>query len=101
MRLRTIFIIIITILLTVVIMQNNESVYFNVLFFTAHTSKLVMMLVVAVIAFIIGYLTGRPKRTKFNNNIGRSYDEHNDTMHEGTTKPNTDTLSDEDREYIS
>jgi uncharacterized integral membrane protein len=101
MRLKTIFIIVITILLTIVIMQNSDPVFFKVLFFTTRVSKLVMMLIVAIVAFIIGYLVGRPKRTILSKDYDHGYDEHDDRTHDGNVKPNTNTLSDEDRDYIS
>jgi uncharacterized protein HemY len=101
MRLKTIFLLVITILLTVVIMQNNDPVYFKVLFFTTRTSKLLMMLIVAIVAFVIGYLIGRPKRTILSKDYDHGYEERDDRTHDGSIKPKTDTLSDEDREYIS
>lgn len=101
MRLKTIFIIVITILLTIVIMQNADPVSFKVLFFETTTSKLLMMAVVAIIGFIIGYLVGRPKRTRFAQEMDHGYDEHDDARSGGSGRPNTNTLSDEDRDYIS
>ncbi|GAB3906527.1 hypothetical protein [Mucilaginibacter boryungensis] len=101
MRLKTIFIIVITILLTIVIMQNNAPVTFKVLFFSFYTSKLMMMLWVALAAFIIGYLVGRPKVKKFSNDYGHGYDERDENTHEGLNQPQKNTLSDEDRDYIS
>jgi len=94
MRLKTIFIIVITILLTIVIMQNNEPVYFKVLFFTTRTSKLLMMAIIAVIGFVIGYLVGRPKRRLISDEYDHGYNEVDPTA-------GTSTLSDEDRDYIS
>ena len=82
----------ITILLTVVIMQNTEPVYFSFLFVTFHVSKLVMLLVVAIVGFIIGVLVGRPGRPKY---IPGQTDEPVDQ------KKASGTLSDEDRDYIS
>lgn len=101
MRLKTIFIIITTILLTIIIMQNSDPVFFKVLFFTTRISKLVMMLIVAVIAFVIGYLVGRPKRTILSKDYDHGYDERDDRTHDGSTNPNASTLSDEDKDYIS
>jgi uncharacterized integral membrane protein len=101
MRLKTIFIIVITILLTIVLMQNSDPVYFKVLFFTIHTSKLMMMLWVAIAGFVIGYLVGRPKIKKYGNEYGHGYDEHDESTHEGLQKNQPNTLSDEDRDYIS
>ena len=101
MRLKTIFLLVATILLTVVIMQNSDAVYFKILFFTTRTSKLMMMLIVAIVAFVIGYLVGRPKRNILSKDYDHGYDERDDRTHEGNIKPDKDTLSDEDREYIS
>lgn len=101
MRIKTIFLIVATILLTVVIMQNNSPVLFKVLFFTTYTSKLMMMVWVALAAFIIGYLVGRPKVKKFGNDYGHGYDERDQSTHEGLPKQSPNTLSDEDRDYIS
>jgi uncharacterized integral membrane protein len=92
MRIKTIFIIIITILLTIIIMQNNQQVKFNFLFSQFYISNLVVMAIVAVIAFIIGIMIGRPRKVKF--------DESHPSMDNPTGTKN-DTLSDEDREYIN
>ncbi|QKJ30544.1 LapA family protein [Mucilaginibacter mali] len=101
MRIKTIFIIVITILLTIVIMQNNNPVNLQVLFFSTRTSALMMMLVAAIAGFIIGYLAGRPKMKKIGNDYDHGYDEGDDNTHEGLNKDKRNTLSDEDREYIS
>jgi uncharacterized integral membrane protein len=92
MRIKTMIIIIITVLLTVVIMQNTEHVYFNFLFATFRISKLVMLLAVAAVAFIIGILVGRPGRPRYI----KGQDEEVETKNESLN-----TLSDEDRDYIS
>jgi uncharacterized integral membrane protein len=92
MRIKTMFLILITVLLTVVIMQNTDEVPFKLLFATFRISKLVMLLAVAIVAFIIGVLVGRPGRPKYI----KGYDEEIET----TNKP-SNTLSDEDRDYIS
>ena len=86
------FIILVTVLLTVVVMQNTKEVPFNFLFATFYVSKLVMLLTVAIASFIVGVLVGRPGRPKYV--PGRD-----EEMEEGKTKP--DTLSQEDRDYIS
>jgi uncharacterized integral membrane protein len=86
------FIIFITVLFTVVIMQNTDRVRFSFLFSDFMISKLIVLLVVAIIGFIIGVLAGRPRRTK--------YIPDPDVEVDGIKKhPNT--LSDEDRDYIS
>ena len=92
MRIKTMIIIIITVLLTVVIMQNTEEVNFNFLFSTFRISKLLTLTAVAVVAFVIGILVGRPGRPKYLK--GKEEDI-------GYEKKQTNTLSDEDRDYIS
>jgi hypothetical protein len=92
MRIKTMFIILVTVLLTVVVMQNTKEVPFNFLFATFYVSKLVMLLTVAIVSFIVGVLVGRPGRPKYV--PGR--DEETEEQ-----KPNSDTLSQEDRDYIS
>lgn len=92
MRIKTMFIIFVTVLLTVVIMQNTKEVPFSFLFATFYVSKLVMLLTVAIVSFIVGVLVGRPGRPKYIQ--GRDED-----VEELKTKP--DTLSKEDRDYIS
>jgi len=92
MRIKTIIIILITVLLTVMLMQNTGRVNFEFLWATFAMSKLVMLAFVAVIAFILGVLVGRPKRVK---RLG------GDPTDIGLEKGKTNTLSDEDKEYIN
>lgn len=92
MRITTILIIIITALLTIVLMQNTEPVRFNILFGTFYVSKLVALLTFAVVAFILGVLVGRPKKARSISGGTPQYRENDN---------GDDTLSDEDREYIS
>jgi uncharacterized integral membrane protein len=92
MRIKTMFIIFITVLLTVVIMQNTDRVRFSFLFADFMVSKLIVLLAVAIIGFLIGVLVGRPRRTK--------YMPDPDVEVDGIKK-NPDTLSNEDRDYIS
>lgn len=102
MRIKTIFIIVITILLTIVIMQNNDTpVNLAILFFTKRTSALMMMLCAAIAGFIIGYLAGRPKMKKIGGDYDHGYDEGDNNTHESLPKDKRNTLSDEDRDYIS
>jgi len=92
MRIKTIAIIVITALLTIVLVQNTGPVNFSFLWATFRLSKLVMLISVAAVAFILGVLAGRPSRVK---RLGDDlYDNHPD-------KENANTLSDEDRDYIS
>jgi uncharacterized integral membrane protein len=92
MRIKTIIIILITVLFTVVLMQNTGQITFSFLWADFRVSKLTMLLLVAIIAFIIGVLVGRPNKVK---RLGGDYPDET-TDH---TSPNT--LSDEDREYIN
>jgi len=92
MRIKTIVIILITAILTIVLVQNTGPVNFSFLWATFRLSKLVMLLVVAAIAFILGVLAGRPTRVKRLG--GDVYENHPDEQP-------TNTLSDEDRDYIS
>ena len=85
-------IVLITILLTVVIMQNNEPVSFNFLFAKFYISKLLMLLLVALVAFIAGVLVGRPGKPKYI--PGQAPEGEPD-------RKDANTLSDEDRDYIS
>jgi uncharacterized integral membrane protein len=91
MSLKTIIIIVITVLLTTVLMQNTDQVKFTILFTEVYLSKLVVLAAVALIAFILGIIVGRPKKAKYD--IGGYHDE----LH----KDDPDTLSDEDRDYIN
>ena len=92
MRIKTIIIVLITVILTAVLMQNTDNVNFNFLWATFRVSKLIVLALVALIAFILGVLVGRPKRVK---RLGGDFD--NDDIHKG--RPNT--LSDEDKDYIN
>jgi uncharacterized integral membrane protein len=92
MRIKTIIIILVTVMLTIVLMQNTEPVYFSFLWATFKMSKLVMMAFVGIIAFILGVLVGRPSRVK---KLGGTFIEGE---HE---RENPNTLSDEDKDYIS
>ena len=92
MRIKTIVIIIITILLTATIMQNTGPMWFKFLWMQFSVSKLFVMLLVAIIAFVLGWMVGRPKRRfNFGGQPGET-DSHNGSA---------DTLSEEDRDYIN
>ena len=91
MSIKSIIIIALTVLLTVAIMQNTDAVPFTFLFFTFYLPKLVIMTTVSVFAFIMGILVGRPKKVKKDVNDSRQNNSGGDL---------SDTLSDEDREYI-
>ena len=91
MRIKTIIIVLITVILTAVLMQNTDNVNFNFLWATFRVSKLVVLALVALIAFILGVLVGRPKRVK---RLGGDFNDDN------TDRGRTNTLSDEDKDYI-
>jgi ABC-type uncharacterized transport system fused permease/ATPase subunit len=92
MRIKTIVIIFVTILLTAAIMQNTGPMWFKILWMQFRMSKLFVMLFVAIAAFVLGWMVGRPKR-RFNlSDKSGAGDVHGDE---------TDTLSDEDRDYIN
>ncbi len=92
MRIKTIVIIVIAVFLTIILMQNTGRVTFEFLWATFVISKLVMLGIIAAIAFILGILAGRPNRVK---RLSEDYtdDEFN--------RRSPDTLSDEDRDYIN
>jgi uncharacterized integral membrane protein len=92
MRIKTMVIILITVLLTVVLMQNTEPVKFTILFGNFYISKLMALLCFSAVAFILGVLVGRPKKVK---TLGGGF---NDGDYDGDK---SDTLSDEDRDYIN
>lgn len=85
-------IIAITVLLTIVLMQNTDTVRFNILFGTFYVSKLAALLTFGVVGFILGVLVGRPKKAR---SIAGSTPQYREDDND------PDTLSDEDREYIS
>ncbi len=92
MRIKTIVVILITVMLTIVLMQNTGPVIVSFLWATFRMSKLVMMVAVGVVAFILGFLVGRPSRVK---KLGGTFIEGE---HQ---RENPNTLSDEDKEYIN
>jgi uncharacterized integral membrane protein len=92
MRIQTIVIILVTFLLTIILMQNTGSVPFTLLFAHLYISKLVMLILVSVIAFVLGILVGRPKRVR---RLG------DDFPNGDLEKEDPNTLSDEDKDYIS
>jgi len=92
MRIKTIFIILIAILFIIVLLQNNSPVSFSFLWADFRISKLTMLLIVSIIAFVLGILVGRPKRVR---RLGGDY------MVEDPNQKEPGTLSDEDREYIN
>lgn len=96
MRIKTIIILAIAIVLTIIFMQNLEAVKFTVLFSTLYISKVTVMLIVAVISFVLGFLVGRPGNTRYNH-VG--YD--TDSSAEVQENKKLNTLSDDDRDYLN
>ncbi len=92
MRIKTIIIVLITVILTAVLMQNTDNVNFKFLWANFWVSNLVLLASVALIAFILGILVGRPKKVK---RLG------GDSNDDNTDKGRTNTLSDEDKDYIA
>lgn len=88
MRGKTIFIILLTAVVTVFLVSNTDEVEFNFIFTTKDISKLVVIGVCTFIGFVLGYWAGKPRT------VVSTYDDH--------TTPNADdSLSEEDRNYIS
>lgn len=88
MRAKTIFIILLTVVVTVFLVSNTDEVEFNFIFATKDISKLVVIGVCTFIGFLLGYWAGKPRT------VVSSYDDH--------TGPSADdSLSEEDRNYIS
>ena len=93
MRISTILLLVFTILLTVVFMQNTGEIKMTLLFADFYFSKLLVFLLIALAGFIIGYAVGKPRK------LGRveDFERHEDT----DAPPRGQSLSDEDRDYIS
>ena len=89
MRAKTIFIILITAFITVFLVMNTDPVEFNFIFGKGEVSKLVVIGVCTFAGFLLGYWAGRPRT------VVSSYDDRFDD-----DQPK-DSLSDEDRNYIS
>lgn len=99
MSFKTTLAIIITLGLTILIMQNTDEAVFTILFTSIKLPKLVMLTAVSVSAFILGILVSRPKRPRKEAPYN-VYDDDEDEEDE-RLKGRRDTLSDEDRDYIS
>jgi uncharacterized integral membrane protein len=99
MSLKITLAIIITIGLTILIIQNTEEATFTILFASVKLPKLVMLTAVSVSAFILGVLVSGSSRKK----VRDHYDDYDDEGEDENDQPRRrpDTLSDEDREYIS
>ncbi|MBW4890741.1 hypothetical protein KXQ82_13500 [Mucilaginibacter sp. HMF5004] len=99
MRVKTIFLLAVAIIVTVLIMQNNESAKFNILFFSdVYVSKLSVLLFVAVSCFIAGIVIAQPKKYKIDTS---NYEADENEEDEQPKRNTSNTLSDEDRDYIN
>ena len=92
MSIKTITIVIITILLTAALAQNTDNVTFAFLFMSFRVSKLAIMITMTLVGFVLGFMVGRPKKAKYD------IEAYHDNIHQ---KEDKNTLSDEDRDYIS
>lgn len=92
MRIKTIFVLVLTVIITVIIMQNTDEVKFNILFGSYYFPKIVMLTGMSVAGFLLGFVVGRPRNKKYN------IDEHHNELRE---EGKSNTLSDDDRDYIS
>jgi membrane-associated PAP2 superfamily phosphatase len=90
MRPKTIIILILILLITMVILQFIYNANFTMLI--TDVPKWEMICIVAVLSFILGILIGRP---------GRSSVTRNSSSDDSDEPDNSNTLSDEDRKYIS
>ncbi len=96
MRTKTIFIIVLTVLITIFLMMNTDAVEFDFIFAKKQISKLLVIGICTFAGFLLGYWAGRPKT------VISTYDRSDDEIHPGTPSASSkETLSDEDREYIS
>jgi uncharacterized integral membrane protein len=91
MRGKTIFIILLTVIVTIFLVSNTDEVEFNFLFTTKDVSKLVVIGVCTFLGFVLGYWAGKPRT------VVSTYDD----QHDHTEPKPKDSLSDEDRNYIS
>ena len=95
MNAKTIFIIAITVVFTVVLMNNTDMVDFW-FFGNARVPKLAVLGIVFFAGAIVGFIAGRPRKKP------PIQDSDDDEGNPDDYRPeNRNTLSDEDREYIS
>jgi len=99
MRTKTILIIIFTVLITIFLMMNTDAVEFDFIFGKAEVSKLLAVGVCTFAGFILGYLAGRPKTVV--TTYDDKFNDHTDHADQKPEEDRKDTLSAEDREYIS
>jgi hypothetical protein len=96
MNAKTIFIIAISVLLTVILMNNTDMVDFWI-FGNARVPKLAVMAVMFFTGAIVGFILGRPRKKA----ALLQTDEYEENDYNEPTPQKRNSLSDEDREYIS
>ncbi len=95
MSFKTIFIIATTALLTLILANNTDEIDFWI-FGNAQVPKLAVMGAMFVLGLLLGYLTGKPVKKEI------IYQDESAQLPEADEpQPRRNTLSDEDREYIS
>ncbi len=78
-------------------MQNTSETEFVILGVSAIVPKITMLTTISVSGFLLGVLVSWPRRRK-----SRNVEHRDDDQEQGYfTKRTNDTLSDEDRDYIS
>lgn len=92
MKTKTYFAIVITVLITVMLMQNQDEARFKFLFWELVLPKLVMLTGFIFLGIILGFLLGKTSRKNSN------YVDYENTDNKNSS---FDTLSEEDRDYIS
>ncbi len=94
MSTKTIVIVLLTALLTAFLFLNSDEVSFNFIVVDGvQVSKLLVIGVCVVIGFILGFITGRPRKTL------SSYDAEIESKQQAANTQSQ--LSDEDRDYIN
>lgn len=96
MSAKTLFIIIITILVTIILMKNTDEVRFWI-FGDTNVPKLAILGTMFGLGLIVGFLLARPKKKA----IPADYDDLDEEEEHQPEPVRKNTLSDEDRDYIS
>ncbi|MVN89780.1 hypothetical protein [Mucilaginibacter aquatilis] len=79
------------------LLQNTDEAEFTILFLPHTVPKVAALTSVSVSAFLLGILVSRPRRKS---QLQREESEDDDYINHSNNQ-RTDTLSDEDRDYIS
>lgn len=94
---KTIFIIVVTILVTVILMKNTDEVNFWI-FGNHSVPKLAVLGVMFGTGLVLGFLAGRPKRTK---ELPFSENTDDEIIHYESEENTKNWISPEDEEYIN